>query len=202
VTRLLLATRNRHKVREIAAILAEAGATAELVGLDGFLGIPEVEETGETLEDNALLKAHAGVTHTGLAAAADDTGLFVDALGGEPGVHSARYSGEHSTYELNNRKLLAALAGVPDGRRTARFACAVAYVAPGAVPVVFRGELSGRILAAPRGANGFGYDPLFVPDGYDRTLAEMPEGEKNRISHRTRAFRQLAGFLRQLSGAS
>ena len=196
MTRLVLATRNRHKVREIAAILAEAGAPVELLGLDGFVASPEVEETGETLEDNALLKAHAGVNHTGLAAAADDTGLFVDALGGAPGVHAARYSGENSTYELNNRKLLAELAGVPAENRGAKFVCTVAYAAPGVAPMLFRGELAGRILEAPRGANGFGYDPLFVPDGWGQTLAEMTAAEKNRISHRNRAFRQLAEHLK------
>jgi XTP/dITP diphosphohydrolase len=196
MSKLLLATRNRHKLHEIAPILAEAGAPVELIGLDGFVGLPDVEETGETLEENALLKAHAGVNHTGLPAAADDTGLFVDALGGAPGVRSARYSGELSTYELNNRKLLAELAGVPAERRTARFVCAVAYVAPGAAPKLFRGELPGRILEVPRGSNGFGYDPLFLPDGWGQTLAEMGAEEKNRISHRHRAFRQLAEHLK------
>jgi len=195
MTKLVLATRNRHKVKEISAILAAAGAPVELVGLDNYPKAPEVEETGETLEDNALLKAHSGVTYSGLAAAADDTGLFVEALGGEPGVRAARYSGEDATYESNNRKLLGALAGVPEAQRTAKFVCVVAYVAPGAVPVIFRGELAGRIIDAPRGTSGFGYDPIFVPEGSQRTLAEMPLGEKNRISHRNRAFRQLADFL-------
>ena len=196
MTRLLLATRNRHKVREIAAILAAAGAPVELIGLDGYPAAPDVEETGKTLEANALLKAHSGVTYTGLAAAADDTGLFVDALGGAPGVKSARYSGPEATYEANNRKLLAALAGVPAEKRTARFISVVALAAPGAVPVVFKGELAGRIIELPRGANGFGYDPLFVPDGSRLTLAEMSAAEKNRFSHRQRAFGQLAEFLK------
>lgn len=193
--KLVLATRNRHKVREIAAILAEAGAPVELIGLDGYPAAPEVEETGETLEANAVLKAHCGVTYTRFAAAADDTGLFVDALGGEPGIKSARYSGPEATYEANNRKLLAALAGVPAGKRTAKFMCVVALAAPGAVPVLFRGELAGRIIESPRGKNGFGYDPLFVPEGSERTLAELPAAEKNRISHRNQAFRKLAEHL-------
>jgi XTP/dITP diphosphohydrolase len=196
MSKLVLATRNRHKLREISAIMKEAGAPVELVGLSNFPGAPDVDETGETLEENAMLKAHSGAVHSGLPAAADDTGLFVDALGGAPGVFSARYSGEDSTYESNNRKLLAALAGVPAGKRTARFACVVAYAVPGAVPVVFRGELPGWIIEAPRGASGFGYDPLFVPADSELTLAEMGEEEKNRISHRHRAFRQLAEFLK------
>ena len=196
MTKLVLATRNRHKVREIAAIFAEAGAPVELIGLDGYPAAPEVEETGETLEANAVLKAHSGVTYARLPAAADDTGLFVDALGGEPGVKAARYSGPEATYESNNRKLLAALAGVAAEKRTAKFVCVVALAAPGTVPVIFRGELAGRIIASPRGQNGFGYDPLFVPDGSQRTLAELPAEEKNRISHRQRAFRQLAEFLK------
>jgi XTP/dITP diphosphohydrolase len=196
MNKLLLATRNRHKLKEIAAILTEAGAPVELIGLDNYPGVPEVEETGKTLEDNALLKAHAGVNHTALPAAADDTGLFVDALGGAPGPRAARYSGEDATHEANNRKLLAALAGVPASERTAKFVCVVAYAAPGAPTAVFRGELPGRILEAPRGANGFGYDPLFMPDGWGQTLAEMSADEKNRISHRHRAFRQLAEHLK------
>jgi len=194
--KLVLATRNRHKVREISAILAAAGADVQLIGLTGYPQAPEVEETGETLEANALLKAHSAVTYTGLPAAADDTGLFVDALGGEPGARAARYSGEAATYESNNKKLLAALAAVPPEARAAKFACVVVFVAPGAVPVIFRGELAGRIIEAPRGKNGFGYDPIFVPEGFDLTLAEMPRDEKNRISHRSRAFLKLAEFLR------
>ena len=201
MTKLVLATRNRHKVREIAAILAEAGAPVELVGLANWPKAPEVEETGQTLEDNALLKAHSGVTYTGLAAAADDTGLFVEALGGAPGVHAARYSGPAATYESNNRKLLNALANVPAGKRAARFVCLVALAAPGAVPILFRGELAGRILDAPRGENGFGYDPLFLPDGSERTLAELALDEKNRISHRHAAFRKLAEFLKTAARA-
>jgi XTP/dITP diphosphohydrolase len=137
------------------------------------------------------------VNHTSLPAAADDTGLFVDALHGEPGPRAARYSGEDATHEANNRKLLAALAGVPERERTAKFICVVAYAAPGAPTAIFRGELAGRILEAPRGTAGFGYDPLFLPDGSDRTLAEMSLDEKNRISHRNQAFRQLAEFLKR-----
>lgn len=194
--RLVLATRNKHKVAEISAILAAAGAPVELVGLESFPGAPEVDETGETLEENAILKARSAADFTKLPAVADDTGLFVDALDGEPGVRAARYSGEGATYESNNRKLLAALADVPPEERSARFTCMVALIAPGRPPLLFRGDLPGRIAAAPRGANGFGYDPLFIPDGSGPTFAEMETGEKNRISHRSAAFRRLAEFLK------
>jgi XTP/dITP diphosphohydrolase len=196
VLRLVLATRNKHKVSEISAILADAGAPVELVGLENFPGAPEVDETGETLEENAVLKARSAADFTGLAAAADDTGLFVDALGGEPGVKAARYSGEGATYESNNKKLLAALADVPPEKRTAKFSCVVALIVPGRPPLTFRGELPGKIIAAPRGTNGSGYDPIFVPDGSGPTFAEMESGEKNRISHRSAAFRRLAAFLK------
>ncbi|HOX07234.1 MAG TPA: RdgB/HAM1 family non-canonical purine NTP pyrophosphatase [Planctomycetota bacterium] len=202
MSKLILSTRNRHKIREISAIMAEAGAPVELIGLDNYPGAPEVEENGATLEDNALLKAHAGVNCSGLPSAADDTGLFVDALNGAPGIRAARYAGEDATYEANNRKLLAALAGVPAERRTARFVCVVSYVAPGVAPLSFCGELAGRIIESPRGRDGFGYDPIFVPNGSNRTLAEMSAAEKNRISHRNLAFRQLAVFLRKVARSS
>jgi XTP/dITP diphosphohydrolase len=193
VDKLLLATRNAHKAREISAILS--GVRPELVGLDGFPDAPEVEETGETLEENALLKAESAAEHTGLPSAADDTGLFVDALGGAPGVRSARYAGPECIYEKNNAKLLAELDGLPPEKRTAHFECVVALVVPGRLKILFRGMLPGRITEAPRGENGFGYDPIFQPDDMDTTLAELSAEAKNAVSHRCIAFRRLREFL-------
>jgi XTP/dITP diphosphohydrolase len=200
VNRLVLATRNAHKLREIAAILGELRVPVELVGLAGFPGAPDVEETGETLEANALLKARSAAEFTGLAAAGDDTGLFVDALGGAPGVRSARYAGDDCVYEKNNRKLLAELAGLTAERRAAHFECVVALAAPGRPALFFKGVLSGRITDAPRGAGGFGYDPLFVPEGRSQTLAELSAEAKNAISHRCLAFRLLGEFLKAAKG--
>jgi XTP/dITP diphosphohydrolase len=194
MSRLILATRNAHKLREIAAILA--GAPVELVGLADFPDAPDVEETGETLEENALLKAASAAEHTGLAAAADDTGLFVDALDGAPGVRSARYAGPECLYEKNNARLLAELGDLPPEKRAARFECVVALVVPGRLRMFFRGVLPGRIVEAPRGENGFGYDPIFRPEGLQFTLAEIEPEAKNAISHRSIAFRRLGDFLR------
>lgn len=198
MNKLLLATRNEHKAREIAAILE--GAPVELASLAEFPDAPEVEETGDTLEANALLKARSACEHVGLPAAADDTGLLVDALDGAPGVRSARYSGPGATYESNNRKLLAELEGAPEGKRAARFECIVALAAPGRTPLFFKGVLPGRIIAAPRGESGFGYDPIFVPQGMETTLAELSPPAKNAVSHRCIAFRRLAEFLRAAAG--
>jgi non-canonical purine NTP pyrophosphatase (RdgB/HAM1 family) len=191
--RLVLATRNQDKAGEIAAILR--GAPAELVSLAEFPSAPDVEETGDTLEKNALLKAESAARHCALAAVADDSGLFVDALDGAPGVHSARYAGTERSYARNNAKLLAELGALPPGKRTARFECVVALVVPGKAPLFFKGTLPGRIVEAPRGENGFGYDPLFQPDGTEVTLAELAAEEKNAISHRFVAFQRLKDFL-------
>lgn len=191
--RLVLATRNEDKAREIAAILR--GAPAEFVSLAEFPDSPDVEENGDTLEANALLKAESAAGHSGLAAAADDSGLFVDALDGAPGVHSARYAGAERSYAKNNAKLLAELEPLPPEKRTARFECTVALVIPGRTPLFFKGTLPGRIVGTPRGENGFGYDPLFQPDGMEITLAELSPQAKNAISHRFIAFRRLKEFL-------
>jgi XTP/dITP diphosphohydrolase len=186
--RLALATSNPGKVREFAALAKAHGLAVE------FLGAPmSGEEPGATFEENARWKAAAAARATGLAAVGDDSGLRVDALSGAPGIRSARYSGEGEAG--NRRKLLAALAGVPPERRGAHFACALALARPDGRVEVFHGECHGRIALAPRGAGGFGYDPLFeLPDG--RTMAELPEAEKNALSHRGRAFAQLAARLR------
>jgi XTP/dITP diphosphohydrolase len=192
VTTFVLATANAHKAAEIREILAELSLTL----LDRPSEIPEVVEDGETLEDNALLKARALVEATGRAAIADDTGLFVDALDGEPGVYSARYAGENATYADNVDKLLDALAGVEATRRSARFKTVAAVAYPDGSWFVVDGELEGSIAEAPAGTNGFGYDPIFVPEGTKgRTLAELTSEQKHALSHRGNAFRALAEAL-------
>ena len=189
--RLLLASANRGKLRELRTILA--GLPVELVGLaEAGLGEPpEVEETGDTFLENALLKARAYAAWSGLAAVADDSGLEVDALGGAPGVRSARYAGPGADDRANLDKLLAALAGVPPARRTARFRCAAVLVDPTMGEWHAEAAWEGRLLEAPRGGGGFGYDPVFLPDGWDRTSAEVDQATKDAASHRGRAFRAL-----------
>jgi XTP/dITP diphosphohydrolase len=198
---VILATRNPGKLREIREILADAPVTIEgtddLRRIPGIPPVPEIEETGATLEDNALLKARTVYGITGIAAIADDSGLEVDFLGGAPGVISARYAGENVSYDDNNRKLLVELAGARGADRRARFRCVAAYAGPSGEHAV-EGRCEGRIAPAGRGRNGFGYDPLFIPDGYDRTFAELPASVKNGISHRSAAFRRMAEYLRTL----
>ena len=193
--RLVLATANPDKAAEIVTIVAEAaGDRLVLVGRPASVG--EVDETGDTLEENARLKARALVAATGLPAIADDTGLEVDALEGAPGVHSSRYAGPHASYDENVAKLLSALAAAgatgADARRATFRTVAIACF-PGGREVVGAGAVPGSIAEERRGAGGFGYDPVFVPDGGDgRTFAEMSAAEKNAMSHRARAFRALA----------
>jgi len=190
----VLATANPDKAREIAAILAVSLPGVRVVPRPTDVG--EVEETGDTLEENARLKAQALADAAGLPAVADDTGLEVDALGGAPGVYSSRYAGEHATYADNVAKLLAALEGVDEGRRTARFATVAIARWPDGREVVARGEVEGTIATHAAGDGGFGYDPIFVPgEGDGRTFAEMTPDEKHAVSHRGRAFRALAEAL-------
>jgi len=196
--RVVLATRNQHKVAEIQRILERAGAPVDLVPVSEFQGVDDVPETGLTFAENALLKAHAVAAATGLPAVADDSGISVDALNGMPGVFSARWSGRHGDDEANLRLLLAQLADVPDTRRGASFVCVAALARPDGLDVVEEGRVIGRIVHEPRGTGGFGYDPIFVPDGESRTTAQMPPAEKDAISHRGRAFTALAGHLRAL----
>lgn len=188
---LVLATANPDKAREIAEILGPA------VGLvDRPAGVGEVEETGDTLEDNARLKAAAVAAFAGAAAVADDTGLEVDALGGAPGVFSARYAGPGATYADNVAKLLAALDGVPPAARTARFRTVALAHWPDGREVIGVGVVEGSITTEPRGDQGFGYDPVFAPsEGDGRTFAEMSPEDKHRLSHRGRAFAGLASRL-------
>ena len=189
--KFVLASANPDKAREIADIL---GPRFELAPRPEWVG--DVEETGDTLEENARLKAVALVEATGLPAVADDTGLEVDALGGRPGVHTARFAGEKATYAENVAKMLVALEGVPPGDRGARFRTVALARFPDGREVVAEGVVDGLIAAAARGASGFGYDPLFVPLGGDgRTFAEMTPTEKHGLSHRGRAFRALAEAL-------
>jgi XTP/dITP diphosphohydrolase len=196
--RVVLATRNQHKVAEIQRILERAGAPVDLVPVSEFQGVDDVPETGLTFAENALLKAHAVAAATGLPAVADDSGISVDALNGMPGVFSARWSGRHGDDEANLRLLLAQLADVPDTRRGASFVCVAALARPDGREVVEEGRVIGRIIHEPRGTGGFGYDPIFVPDGESRTTAQLPPAEKDAISHRGRAFTALAGHLRAL----
>ena len=188
---LVLATRNAAKLRELARVLGEQ---VPLAGLDAFAGAPDVPETGATFEENALLKARAIAQYTGLPAVADDSGLCVDALNGMPGVLSARWAGGHGDDKANLDLVLAQIADVPDPRRGARFVCAAALV-DGAREVVVTGTVAGRLIRERRGSGGFGYDPIFLPDGFEETTAEMTPEAKDAISHRGRAFRALAAFI-------
>jgi XTP/dITP diphosphohydrolase len=203
---VVLATRNAAKLRELARILSaedrasqDGGAQIRLAGLDEFPGAPDVPETGATFEENALLKARAIADYTGLPAVADDSGLCVDALNGMPGVLSARWAGGHGDDQANLELVLAQVADVPDARLGARFVCAAALVAPGAREWVVTGQVEGRLIRAPRGSGGFGYDPIFLPDGFGQTTAEMTAEAKDAISHRGRAFRALTPFIRTLA---
>lgn len=186
--RLVFASANRHKVAEIAAMLAPHGWAVEPLALG-------VEEDAPTFAGNAEKKARAALAATGLPSLADDSGLEVDALGGAPGVLSARYAGEPCDDAANNAKLLAALAEVPDARRTARFRCALVFVDAAGARLVAEGVCEGRIGHAARGTGGFGYDPLFILDGDGRTMAELAPEEKNRVSHRARALAKMAAAL-------
>jgi XTP/dITP diphosphohydrolase len=193
VTRILLASRNAKKLAELRRILAPALPSIEVVGLDDVAPYDEVPESGATFADNAFIKAREGFRHTGLPTVADDSGLTVEALNGMPGVLSARWAGGHDD-AANLRLVLAQLADVPDDRRGAAFACAVAYV-DGTGELLTHGRMPGRLVREPRGGNGFGYDPIFVPDGDTRTSAELGVAEKDAISHRGQALRALVPLL-------
>lgn len=197
--RMVLASLNAGKVAEVQRILGSEGV--RLVGMEA-LDLPEVAETGATFDENALLKARAAAEATGLPAVADDSGLCVDALNGMPGVLSARWSGRrgkgHDVDVANLDLLLAQIAEVPDDRRGAAFVCAAALALPSGRSVVCFGEVRGRLIRDRRGAGGFGYDPVFIPEGHHRTTAEMSPAEKDAISHRGLAFRALAERLPEL----
>jgi len=200
-TRLLLATRNAGKLAELRRLLETAVPGVEVVGLRDVDEYPEAPETGATFAENALMKAHEAVKYTGLPAVADDSGLAVDALNGMPGVLSARWSGRHGDDDANTALLLGQLADVPDGRRGAEFVCAAALVTPDGTERVIERHWRGRLIGEKRGTNGFGYDPVFVPDGLDVTSAELEPAEKDARSHRGQAFAALVPVLAEVLGA-
>jgi XTP/dITP diphosphohydrolase len=198
--KIVLASGNAGKLRELAAMLAPLGH--EVVSQSAF-GIETPPETGLTFVENALLKARHAAGMTSLPALSDDSGIEVDALGGRPGVYSARYAGEGASDQQNLEKMLDELRGVPPERRTARYQCVIvlAHSADDPNPLIARGTWEGQVLTAPRGSGGFGYDPIFQPDGLSVTAAELPAAEKNALSHRGQALRTLSEKLRGL-GAS
>jgi XTP/dITP diphosphohydrolase len=200
--RIVLATRNDHKVRELSAILGDVVAELDLevVGLSAYPDLPDVVEDGVTFAENAGLKATAVSEALGLPALADDSGLAVDVLGGAPGIFSARWSGHHGDDRANLELLLAQLADVRDEHRGAGFVCAAALARPGALVVVEEGVFRGTLTRAPRGTNGFGYDPILLVEGDTRTSAELTPDEKNARSHRGAAFRALVPHLRAAFG--
>ena len=193
--RVVLATRNAGKLTELRRILEPFGIA--LLGLDDVTSYEPGPETAPDFAGNALAKAREAVSHTGLPAVADDSGLVVDALNGMPGVLSARWAGRHGDDRANLELVLAQLADVPDERRGARFVCAAAFALPDGREEVVEGTVEGVLLRAPRGSGGFGYDPLFVPQGSARTTAQMTPEDKDAISHRGKAFRSLAPRLAQ-----
>jgi XTP/dITP diphosphohydrolase len=193
--KIVLATANKDKVREMRHALA--GLDVEILTRDDFPGIPDVVEDGATIEDNAAKKARAVCGATGMPAVADDTGLEVDALGGEPGVFSSRFAGEGATYADNVRKLLRELERVPAGERTARFRCVIALVEPSGAEVFVEGICEGTIAEEPRGSSGFGYDPVFLVPSRGRTFAELTLEEKDTISHRGQAMARMRRVLEE-----
>ena len=197
--KLLLATRNKGKIEEFHRILEEiAPGEIELVGLDQFPDLADVEETGSTFEENALLKARQMSAATGLPAIADDSGLCVDALGGDPGIFSARWSGVHGDDEANLQKVLDQIKDVPDADRTAYFICVAALVLVDGASHCEEGRFHGQLLHHPVGENGFGYDPIFSPDGYSISSAQMSAADKDAISHRGKALRAIAPHVRKM----
>lgn len=189
--KVVLATRNQGKIAELRRIIDGV----DVIGLEEYPDAPDVPETELTFAGNALLKARAIAAHTGLPAVSDDSGLCVDALNGMPGVFSARWSGRHGDDEANLDLLLAQLSGVAAAHRGARFVCAAAIAWPSGDERIVEGHLIGHVITERRGTNGFGYDPIFVPDGEIRTTAELSPAEKDSISHRGKAFRALAEGL-------
>lgn len=194
---LLVGSRNRKKAAELSALLQ--GLRWEVCGLHNYPSMPEPEETGTTFEENAVLKAHYYSEAFGVACLADDSGLVVDALGGAPGVYSARYAGPEATDSANNAKLLQALEDYLWHERTARFVCHAAFCQPGQPVHLECGTVEGHISMEPFGTGGFGYDPLFVPEGFDRTFGEMDAPEKHGLSHRGQAMGKFRAYLESLA---
>lgn len=198
--KIVLATRNLGKIAEFERMLRAANLDVHVLGLKDFPDMPDVEETGSTFGENALLKAEEIAAYTGLPALADDSGLCVDSLGGAPGIYSARWAGNHGDDKANLEKVLREVGELDDPSLDARFRCAVALVIPetypgGGISVTREGEVVGKLVLEPRGTNGFGYDPIFQPEGFTQTTAELPAEIKDRISHRGKA---LAAILPEL----
>jgi len=200
--KILIATGNPHKAKELSQILPAAtngGQPVKYLTLADFPNIPEPQENGQTLAENAIIKAKAGMLATGLITIADDTGLMVDFLGGAPGVHSGRYAyPDRADYPANNVKLLKELSGVPAAKRTARFMTVAAMAKPGGEIILKEGGVEGFIAQDYSGQNGFGYDPLFIVKSLNKTMADISESEKNKISHRALAFAQMAEIIKSL----
>ena len=200
--KLVLATRNPGKITEFRRILEELHPRSiELVGLDTFPNLQDVEETGETFFENALLKAETVCQETGLPTIADDSGLCIDALDGAPGIFSARWSGIHGNDQANIEKVLAQMQAIPEDERNAHFTCVTAFVMPDGRSASAEGILSGKILRQPIGSNGFGYDPIFQPDGSDLSLAQITAEKKDLISHRGQSLRVIASRVAVMLGA-
>jgi XTP/dITP diphosphohydrolase len=198
---IVLATTNAGKVREFGQLLAASGLPLNVIGLREA-GLDAPPETGATFAENALLKARHAATASGYLALADDSGLEVDGLGGAPGIRSARYAGEGAGDEANRQRLIAAIAGLPEAERVGRFRCAIAIARPDGTAEVAEGSCKGLAITTPRGANGFGYDPLFLLPDRGLTMAELAPEEKNAISHRARAVARALPLLRRMLGAT
>lgn len=194
---LVVATRNKGKIVEITALLV--GLVDQVSSASDYAGFPETVEDGATFEENALKKAREAAAFTGLPALADDSGLVVDALDGRPGVFSARFAGDEANDAANNTRLLNECYQIPEESRQAAFVCVLAYVTPNGDEQLFSGAVTGSILGAARGEGGFGYDPLFLVDGFERTMAELTLAEKNDVSHRARAFMKFRDYLKTVA---
>ena len=197
--KIVIASRNDHKIEEMRRILEQAGFDWELVGTAEFPGLPDIEETGSTFAANAMLKARGVSEFTGLPAIGDDSGLCVDALNGMPGILSARWSGTHGNDRANLELLLAQISDVPADRRNASFVCAAAYVHPDGTEFVVEAAMNGSLIDSVRGDNGFGYDPIFIPQGHQVTSAQMSSEEKDAISHRGKALAALVAALQEVT---
>jgi len=200
--RVVLATRNQGKVTEFRRILEEyAAGEVDLLGLQDFPDMPDVEESGSTFEANALLKAHATAEFTKLPAIADDSGICIDFLDGAPGIFSARWAGKHGDDEANLQKVLREMSGITADKRGAQFRCVVALAHPNGEYIYEEGVMHGEIVDSPRGENGFGYDPIFQPTGFTQTSAQLSAIEKDEISHRGKALRAITGRIAPFLGA-
>lgn len=194
---ILIATKNKGKVREFKEFFSKYGIAVQSL-LDADQEIPDIEETGHTFEENAALKAEQIAKVFNQPILADDSGLMIDALDGRPGIYSARYAGEEKSDKKNNEKVLQELKDIPENERTARFVCALAVALPQGDTIIHKGYVEGKIAFEPAGDNGFGYDPIFIPDGFEQTMAELSPELKNKISHRHDAIKKLEDWVKQL----